>query len=398
MQPHPYDSITVDSLVAKRGIKWAEDPEVIGAFIAETDFGVAEPIRAALRDMDARDLFGYAPAWMVRDLQEATAELCAQEYGWEFPAEQVAPLPDVVAGFAAVLEVFAHPQAPVVLPTPAYMPFLQVPGLQGREIVQVPMRPDPEAAVPWSLDPADLDRAFGQARERTGAPGVLVLCNPHNPTGKVHRAAEMRAIAEVVARHEGLVFSDEIHAPVVYEGARHVPYASVSDEAARHTVTATAASKAYNIPGLRCAQLIFSHPEHAARWAERGAFVSKSAANPGMLATTAAYREARDWAARTRTYLQGNRDEIQGLLTEHLPGASWIPPEATFLAWLDVSRLGIPGRPQEFFLREAKVSLTDGALCGRGGEGCVRLNFGMPRPVLREALARMGRAVDSLRG
>lgn len=398
MQPHPYDSITVDSLAAKGGIKWAEDPEVIGAFIAETDFGVAEPIRAALREMDARDLFGYAPAWMVRDLQEATTELYAQEYGWEFPAQQVAPLPDVVAGFSAMLEIYATPHAPVILPTPAYMPFLQVPGLHGREIVEVPMRLDPQADVPWYLDPAVLDRAFVQGRERTGEAGVLVLCNPHNPTGKVHGTAEMRAIAEVVARHGGRVFSDEIHAPVVYEGARHVPYASVGEEAARHTVTATAASKAYNIPGLRCAQLIFSHPEDAARWAERGTFVSKSAANPGLLATTAAYREARDWAARTRSYLQGNRDQIQGLLEEHLPGASWIPPEATFLAWLDVSRLGIPGNAREFFLREAKVNLTDGALCGRGWEGYVRLNFGMPRPVLREALARMGRAVDSLQG
>lgn len=413
---HPYDQITVESLVGKSGIKWSQGEGVIGAFIAETDFGVAEPIRAALRDLDERDLFGYAPAWMVRELQEATAELYAQEHGWRVPARQVAPLPDVIAGFAAFLDVFTAPGAPVILPTPAYMPFLRVPGLHECRIIEVPMRRDPEASTPWRLDPADLETAFaaadaelaaaaasGDAASRSAAGEgprhrgpVLILCNPHNPTGKVHTREEMAQIARVVQAHDGWVFSDEIHAPVVYSGARHVPYASTGAAAAGHTVTATAASKAFNIPGLRCAQLLFSDEADATRWAERGEFVSKSASNPGMLATTAAYREARVWARETRDYLEGNRDELGDLLTQHLPGVGWIPPQATFLAWLDVSALGIPGCPQEFFLERAAVSLTDGAQCGQGLGGHVRLNFGMPRPVLREAVERMGRAAAQL--
>ena len=396
---HPYDRITVEDLVGKGGIKWAEDPEVIGAFIAETDFGVAEPIRRALREMDARDLFGYAPPWMIRDLQQATAELYAREHGWEPPAEWIAPLPDVVAGFSAVLEMYADPRSPVILPTPAYMPFLEVPRLQGRRIIEVPMHRDPEAEIPWRLDLEELDAAFAQCQD---APGVLVLCNPHNPTGKVHTREEMLGIAEVVHRRGGRVFSDEIHGPVVYAGARHVPYASVSERAASHALTATAASKAFNIPGLRCAQLIFSNPDDAALWRERGTFVSKSASNPGMLATVAAYRDSCDWAHETRDYLQGTRDELPSLLDEHLPGASMILPESTFLAWIDLSGVRSPrlrealaaGRTaQQLLLEEAKVSLTDGALCGRGSEAHVRLNFGMPRPVLREAFARMGRAL-----
>lgn len=389
----------MEDLVDKGGIKWADDPEVIGAFIAETDFGVAEPIRRALRDLDARDLFGYAPPWMIRDLQQATAELYAREHGWEVPAERVAPLPDVVAGFSAVLEIYTEPQAPVILPTPAYMPFLQVPALHGREIIQVPMRREAEAAVPWRLDLEELDAAFAQCSE---AAGLLVLCNPHNPTGKVHTREEMLGISEVVHRHGGRVFSDEIHGPVVYSGARHLPYASLSERTAEHAITATAASKAFNIPGLRCAQLIFSNDDDAARWLTHGTFVSKSAANPGMLATVAAYRESCDWAQETRDYLQGNRDELPGLLAEHLPGASMILPEATFLAWIDISGVESPRlreaqergeSAQEFFLREAAVHLTDGALCGAGWESHLRLNFGMPRPVLREAFARMGRAI-----
>lgn len=242
----------------------------------------------------------------------------------------------------------------------------------------------------WVLDEAALEEAFARGAR------LLVLCNPHNPIGKVYGRDELARIAAIAARFDARVFADEIHAPIVYPGHRHVPYASVSEQAARQAITAVSASKAWNLAGLKCAQLVFTRDEDLALWRRIGLFAGHSTATPGVIAHTTAWREGDAWLARVLEYLEGNRALLGQLLRERLPQLHWIAPQGTYLAWLDCRALPLEMPPHAFFRRRARVALTDGAECGTGGEGHVRLNFAMPRPLLREAIERMAEAAASL--
>lgn len=377
------DAITQESLVAKGGRKWSTFPGSIGAFIAEMDFGVAPAVRQALREIDERDLYGYAPHELTADLRSATADFCAVRYGWQIPTDHIEPASDVIAAFIGVLTHLTPADTPIVLPTPAYMPFFDVAKVTGRELVEVPML---RSETGWSMDLDAIAAAL--------TPGAtLVLCNPHNPIGKVYSEAELLALADVVEAAGARVFSDEIHAPVVYDPARHTPYATLTEATAAHTVTATAASKAFNIPGLKCAQLIFTSPDDRKVWARKGQFVSGAASNPGILATTAAYSRARDWLADINGYLKGNRDLLTDLVASLLPNAAYIQPEGTYLAWLDLRGYGLEGNLSKHFESRAEVAVTEGRLCGEVGAGHIRVNFALPRPLLTEAIERIARVL-----
>ncbi|MFO7249721.1 MAG: MalY/PatB family protein [Actinomycetes bacterium] len=383
-----FDAITLEELRARGGIKWSRHPGKIGAFIAEMDFGTAPPITRALHDAVDEGAFGYLPPRLVGRLAEACAEWYRTRYGWDVPASRIRPLPDVIAAFSATIQYFTRPGSPIILPTPAYMPFLTVPLAYGRQIIQVPMRDTPEGPR-YDLDA--LDRAFAAGGH------LLVLCNPHNPIGRVLTRDEMLAISEVVQRHDGRVFADEIHAPLVYPGHRHVPYASLSEVTAAHTITATSASKAWNLPGLKCAQIIFSNEADLEIWFRVSGYAEFGTANLGMIANAAAYTAGGPWLDEVIGYLDGNRKVLAELLAEHLPQVRYTPPEGTYLAWLDCRGLGLEVRPAQFFADQADVILTGGEECGEAGTGFARFNFAMPRPIMRLAVERMAKAVAAHR-
>ncbi|MDY7106918.1 MAG: aminotransferase class I/II-fold pyridoxal phosphate-dependent enzyme [Actinomycetota bacterium] len=389
VEPHPFDQITADDLRAAGGMKWTRfGPDHLGAFVAEMDFGAAPPITEALHGAVDRASFGYtAPAW-----REAMVEACAawqrDAYGWEVPTERIHALPDVLTGLSVAIELYCKPDAPVILPTAAYMPFLSIPGILGRETIEVPMVRDGDR---WVYDLDGLDAAY-----RAGG-DLLILCNPHNPLGRVMTREEMVAIAEVVDRHGGRVFSDEIHSPLTYPGHDHVPYASISETTAAHTVTATSASKAWNLPGLKCAQLLFSNDADAERWEDGGWWLGHGASSLGIIANAAAYAEGKAWLDDVLGYLDGNRKLLGELLADHLPEVGYTPPEGTYLSWLDCRALDLGMPAGEFFDTHAKVALVDGLRCGPAGEGFARLNFATPRPILREIVDRMAKAVHTAR-
>lgn len=234
---------------------------------------------------------------------------------------------------------------------------------------------------------ADAFRAGGE---------LLILCNPYNPVGRVFTAAELAEVCAVVDAHGGRVFADEIHAPLTYPGYRHIPYASISEVAAGHTLTATSASKAWNLPGLKGAQLIISNDADAAVWDQVGPFAGHGAANAGVIAATAAYTSGKPWLDEVLGYLDGNRQLLAELLAEELPMINYTPPEGTYIGWLDCRDLDLPdGRTAaDFFREQAGVALTDGAACGT--PGFVRMIFATPRPILTEAVRQMGKAVREL--
>ena len=375
-----FDRIDVGTLRLGGSVKWSMYPEAIGAFVAEMDFGTAPPVTAALHAAVDAAVFGYLPAGTVEQMSAAYAAWSRDRYGWAVDPVDVRPVADVVAGLRLAIEHFSAPGTPVVLPTPAYMPFVSVPPQLGREVIEVPL----SAGHRYDLD------ALAAAFEAGG--DLLILCNPHNPVGRVLTAAEMLAIAEVVDRYGGRVFSDEIHAPLVFGDARHVPYASLSPVTAAHTLTATSASKAWNLPGLKCAQVVLSSDADRETWAGIGPLAEHGAATLGVIANTAAYESGGPWLAEVLSYLDGNRRLLSRLVADLLPGVIYTPPEGTYLGWLDFRATG-PADPAAYFLEKAGVAMTDGALCGEAGRGFGRLNFALPRPILREAVERIAAAM-----
>jgi cystathionine beta-lyase len=344
------------------------------------DFGAAPPITDALARLTADAAFGYLPSALAAELGAACAEFEQRRFGWQVDPEWIHPVPDVIKALEIAITHFSRPGSPVILPTPAYMPFLIVPGMVGREIIQVRMRAD---AGFFTLDFDAIDAAF-----RAGGQ-LLIFCNPYNPIGRVFTADEMTQLTEVVDRHGGRVFADEVHAPLIYPGQRHIPYASTSDAAAAHTLTATSASKAWNLPGLKCAEVILTNDPDRRLWEEMGPFASHGASNPGVVANIAAFRHGEPWLAEVLGYLDGSRKLLADLLSRHLPQVRYRPPDGTYLAWLDCTAMDLPASPGAMVTDRANVTVVDGPEFGAGGDGSFRFNFATPRPLLAEMVERI---------
>lgn len=380
-----FDQITQDDLREAGSVKWTAFPDTIGAFVAEMDFGLAPAINDAVSDALDLGLTGYLPAPVATALSEATARWYADSYGWQVDPTRVHHVPDVIAAFELAIEHFTTPGSAVIVPTPAYMPFLMVPPMRGRRVIEVPSI---EADGRWAMDLDAVAQAFRDGGE------MLVLCNPHNPLGTVATREELLAIADVVTDAGGRVFADEIHAPIVYAPARHIPYASVSDAAASHTFTATSASKAWNLAGLKCAQIILSNEADAELWERLGFWAGHGTSTLGVIANTAAYTAGREWLDGVVSYLDGNRRMLAQLVDEKLPGVRMIVPEGSYIALLDFRETGLTGDLGEWFRDNAGVAMTDGAACGEAAVGYTRFVFALPRPVMVEAVERIAAALE----
>jgi len=383
-----FDAITREQLSRPSSRKWSLHPGTIGAWVAEMDFGTAPAVTDALhRAVDEGDL-GYLAPHTTRLMAQATSDWLRDDSGWQIEPENIHPVSDVMAALEVAISKFSPDGTGVIIPTPAYMPFLSFVPTLGRDVFEVPGIVENGR---WSHDLAGIDAAF-----HSGA-RTLILCNPQNPTGTAIGREELEAIAEIVDRHNGRVFADEIHSPLRYGTTPHIPYASISSVTAKHTITATSASKAWNLPGLKSAQLITSNPADEELYQIFGFAVLHGASTPGVIAATAAYSDGREWLTEVTEYLDANRRVLGELLAEHLPEVVYTAPDATYIAWIDCTQLGIEGSIADFFRTEAGVTMTDGALCGRGYENHVRLIFAMPRPILEEAVIAMADAVRRLR-
>jgi len=381
------DATTVATLRARGSFKWtAPGPDGLGAAVAEMDFGAAPAILDALAALSEEANFGYLPPYLADELSAACAEFQKRRFGWDVDPAQIHHVPDVIKALEIAITRFSRPGSPVILPTPAYMPFLTVPGFLGREIIQVRML-DQGGFFRFDLDAIeDAFRAGGH---------LLIFCNPYNPLGRVFTREEMTRLAELVGRHGGRVFADEIHSPLVYPGLRHIPYASTSDTAAGHALTATSASKAWNLPGLKCAEVILTNEPDRQAWEEMGFFASHGASNPGVVANIAAFRHGEAWLDEVLGYLDDSRHLLADLLGRHLPQLRYRPPDGTYLAWLDCTAMDLPASPGELVTERAHVTVVDGPACGDGGAGSFRLNFATPQPVLAEIVERIAAVLNS---
>ncbi|KAA8818630.1 MalY/PatB family protein [Bifidobacterium vespertilionis] len=402
--PEVIDRQSIADLQAVGSDKWTRYPGCIGAFIAEMDFGLAPAIQRAIHDATDRCALGYIPDPWKRRLAEACALWQRERYGWDVDPSRIRVAPDILE----ILEVFLREVVgrghAIVVPTPAYMPFLSVPRLYGVNVIEVPMLRRVQsvqsaqsaessdsgnpAATGWDFDFEAIERAFAEPSTRG-----FMLCNPHNPIGKVLTEGEMLRISELAARYDVRIFSDEIHAPFVYRG-RHVPFATLNELTARQSMTATSASKSFNIPGTKCAQVILTNPDDYEMWMDRAEWSEHQTATIGAIATTAAYTEGGDWYEDMLRYVRGNERLLDSWMRGELRKVGYVEPQGSYIAWLDFSPLGIE-HPADYFYKKAHVALTDGRECGRVGAGCVRMNFAMPRPLLEECLTRMAAALKA---
>lgn len=378
------DAISIEQLQSVGSDKWTRYPGCIGAFIAEMDYGLAPCVVHAIKEASEHCRLGYIPApW-----KDKVARSCAawqQRYGWDVNPSCIRPVPDVLEAFEIFLREIVGSSNSIVVPTPAYMPFLSVPKLYNVDVIEIPMlRETAHTATEgtWSFDFDAIEHAFAQGCH------AFVLCNPHNPIGKVLTRAEMLQLSRLAAQYHVRIFSDEIHAPFVYEGAQHVPFASINKQTAMQAFTSTSASKSFNIPGTKCAQVILTNPNDYDMWMDRAQWSEHQTATIGAIATTAAYEGGTSWFEGVMQYVQRNIALVNKEMSTRFNKVGYIKPEGTYIAWLDFSSLGI-NDPADYMLKQAHVALTDGRECGIIGAGCVRMNFAMPYPLLTICFNRM---------
>lgn len=377
-----FDEVSWERLRERRSAKWRRFPaDVLPSWIAEMDFPLAAPVKRVLREAVERDDTGYA---YFDGFGDAVAAFLGERLKWDVDPADVSALPDVMAGVMESLRLLTRPGDGVVINTPVYPPFFSTIASAERQVVEVPLARDGDG---YRLDLDAMEAAFA-----AGARGYL-LCSPHNPTGVVFTPAELDAVAALARRHDVVVIADEIHAPLTLAGATFTPYLTAT-QAAPRAVALTSASKAFNLPGLKCAALVVADADMLAM-SERIPLETRYRTGLfGVLATTAAFAEAGPWLDDLLGYLDGNRRLVADLLAEHLPQARYVAPQATYLAWIDLAAYDLRPDPAGLLLERGRVAVTAGPDFGRPGEGFIRLNFATSRALLTETVERIARAVN----
>ncbi|TJZ65805.1 MalY/PatB family protein [Chitiniphilus eburneus] len=379
----PYDFTRSASREVADNIKWNRyaGRDVLAMWVADMDFASPPEVTAALAARVASGSFGYSEP--TREMVGAVLGAAQRDYGWRVAPEWLVPLPGLVTGLNVACRAVGQPGDGVLTATPVYPPFMSAPQYSERTLVKVPLL-EPAGMLPWRWDLPALDAAAASAR-------TLLLCHPHNPVGRAWDRAELEAIADIAEKRDLVVVSDEIHCDLLLEpGARHLPFAMLSPDAAKRSITLMAASKTYNVAGLGCAFAIVPDAglRHAFQRATRGIVPHPNLL--GLTATAAAYGQGAVWRAELLDILRANRNAVTAALNG-VAGLRVAPAQATYLAWIDCRGAGLD-HPQAFF-ETAGVGLSDGA--DFGAPGFVRLNFGCPSSTLAEALTRMRRALEA---
>jgi cysteine-S-conjugate beta-lyase len=376
-----FDSL--DGARRRRSAKWRTHPaDVLPMFVAEMDVALAPPVQQVLTDAVAASDTGYAMA--LPDLAEALAGFTRRRWGWTVDPAQVSPVPDVGVGMVEVLRLLGAGGRAVVFSTPVYPPFWHWVAEVGARAVEVPLARAEDGSS--RLDLAALERAFAQR------PAAYLLCNPHNPVGRVPEAGELAALVELGARYGVPLVSDEIHAPLTLPGEAFTPLLTIPG-AAEGALALVSASKAFNLAGLKCAAVVSASPRTSAVLRRMPEDVRWRTGHLGVLASIAAFTDGDAWLDGLRAALADRFDLLGTLLAEQLPAIRWQRPQATYLAWLDCRAVGQGEEPTRRFLQRGRVAVEPGPKFGAPGSGFVRLNVGTSTELLTEGVARMAAAL-----
>lgn len=375
-----------DEQIERRGTgstKWEwYNEDVLPLWVADMDFRAPEPVIRALHRRIEHGIFGYE--FNPKELKTVICERLARLYGWQVQPDEILFLPGIVSALNVACRAFGEPGDGVLMQTPVYPPFLTAPGNFNKTADLAELAVGSSGRLlHYELDD---DRFEAAITPRTR---LFLLCNPHNPVGRVYSRRELERLAESCARHDLVICSDEIHCDLLFDGRRHIPIAALAPEVSARTITLMAPSKTFNIPGLACGFAVIQNPNLMKQMQKAAGGITGHISSAGYTAALAAYQEGQPWLEAALAYLDANRRYVTDYVLERFPGVSLTQPEGTYLSWLDWREAGLPERPYDFFLKNARVALNDGALFGKPGEGFLRLNFAAPRALLAEALERM---------
>jgi len=378
-----------DRVRERRGtdsIKWKKyGAGVLPLWVADMDFISADPILQALHQRIDHGFFGYTHP--TEELYQVIQERMKKLYQWEIQTQEIFFLPGLVTGLNIFFQAYAGLGDGVLVQPPVYHHFIKDPVAHGRMVIDPPLIRQGDS---YGIDFENFEKVI---TERTK---VFILCNPHNPVGRVYTREELMNMAEICLRHNLIICSDEIHCDLLYPNYRHIPIATLSPEVADRTVTLMAPSKTYNLAGLHCGLAVIPNAGLQESWKKTSLGIISGVNIMGHVAALAGFRDGQEWLDQVLAYLNENRKFLSRSVADRLPGVRMTRMESTYLAWLDCREAGIPGDPFKFFLKEAQVALNDGGEFGKGGGGFVRLNFACPRKTLTEAVDRMSLALKKI--
>lgn len=375
-----------DEIIDRRptsSFKWDlyKGKDVLPLWVADMDFRSPPAVIDALKHRADHGIFGYT--YPLPDLVREVQKMLAERYNWSVDERSIVWLPGIVTGLNVSCRAVGESGDEVLTATPVYPPFLTAPGFSDRKLAAVPLQRNGDR---WKFDFDLVTRSF------TDRTRLLMLCNPHNPVGRIYTRGELEELVAICERHDVIICSDEIHCDLILDRQKsHIPTATLGPEVARRTITLMAPSKTYNIPGLGCSFAVITEPKIRERFHLAKAGIVPHVNLMGFSAALAAYRFGQQWLTALLDYLRANRDLVMGEI-EQMPHVDMTPVEATYLAWIDCRRIK-EKKPARFF-EQAGVGLSNGDEFGL--PGYVRLNFGCPRATLEQALARMKSALKAV--
>ena len=378
------EDVSLGELRRRTSAKWrTHPPDVLPLPVAEMDFPLAAPVAEALHAAIGRSDLGYASP--NSGLAEALAGFAARRWSWQLDPAQVTLAPEVGVAVVEVLRLLVRPGDRVVINPPVYDSYFPWAAEVGCQLAEVPLA---QTADGWALDLDAMQAAFQDGAR------VHLLCSPHNPTGTVHPRQDLERLAALAARYGVVVLADEIFSPLVLPGRTHHPFVSVSPEAAAHGIVFTSASKAWNLAGLKCAAIVTADAATRRLLERLPEELPWRVGHLGVLGSIAAFTEGEPWLEEVLGVLDHHRHYLAELLAARIPAIRYRPPEASYLAWLDCTALGLGEDPSAVFLARGRVALSPGPSFGRPGRGHARLNMATSRQILAEAVDRMASAID----
>ncbi len=394
-----YDFDRIIARVKTGSVKWDLRKEVFGRddvlplWVADMDFPVAEPITTALRKRTEHPIYGYT--YPSPSLIKAIIERLERKYNWRVKAEWLVFTPGVIPALAAALRAFTHPGDSVVISDPVYHPFWQLVPDAGCRIEASPLK---FIDGKYEMDFDDLKCRFAAAETPfLAAPQskMMILCNPHNPVGRVWTPKELTEVGKIAIDAGAVVISDEVHCELLFDGVKHTPFATMSDEFAQNSIVCMSASKAFNLAGLAASVIIIPNPRLRASFQSARSGIMPQPDVMALAALEAAFLHGDEWLEQLLAYLQGNLDFLCDYFEKRIPQIKVIQPQGTYLVWLDCRGLGLDRQQlRDFIINNARVGLDEGYRFGAGGEGFMRMNIACPRSLLEEALKRIETAIS----
>ncbi len=375
--------------VERRGtdsVKWdLADDDVIPMWVADMDFESPREVQEAIMDRVKHGVYGYTIE--LDSLFEAVTKWVSRRHNWTIEREWIVFTPGVMPGILGILQAITRPGDKVILQSPVYTPFFRAVRNSGCHVLNNQLKYENNR---YTMNFPDLEEKAKDPRTR-----ALILCNPHNPVGRVWTREELSTVGKICLENDVVMISDEIHSDLIYKEYKHIPLASICDEFAENSITCIAPSKTFNLAGLNTAFLVI--PDSRVRREFQNMSLPKRATIFGGIAAEAAYTYGDNWLDALLDYLDDNRRLLAGYLKARTPQIKVVEPEGTYLVWLDCRQLGMDNDGLEkFMLEKAGIWVNQGYSFGSGGDGFIRMNIGCPRPILEKALGRLNAAVNSL--